>query len=248
MCFSSQSIECMVARLDVSPEIMPGLTELLDDAERDRANRFVFKRDRFRYIVGRARLRQALSARLGVRPVAVELVYGKRGKPMLASRYASSDLRFNLSHSEDMAIYAFSVGREIGIDVEAVRTVPDADAIAARYFSPREYRAYLNLNLRDKAQGFFNCWTRKEAFIKALGDGFYHPLDRFDVSLAPGEPAKILRVEEASGDHCGWRIENLSPAPGFVAAVVVEDPSSCDLTRNIFPEIGFGHDRPYIYQ
>ena len=248
MCFSSQSIECMVARLDVRPEIIPALVELLDDAERDRANRFVFKRDRFRYIVGRARLRQGLSARLGLRPEAVELVYGKRGKPMLASQFASLDLRFNLSHSEDIAIYAFSVGREIGIDVEAVRMVPDADAIAARFFSPREYEAYLNLNLRDRAQGFFNCWTRKEAFIKALGDGLYYPLDRFDVSLAPGEPAKILRVEKTPGDHCGWRVENLSPAPGFVAAVVVEDPSSRDRSSNIFPVIGLNQDRPYVYQ
>jgi len=88
--------------------------------------------------------------------------------------------------------------------------------------SRRENEAYLAVDPRDKPFGFFNCWTRKEAFIKALGDGLHHPLDRFDVSLAPGEPAMILRVENTPGEHCGWRVESFSPAPGFVAAVVTE--------------------------
>jgi 4'-phosphopantetheinyl transferase len=159
---------------------------------------------------------------LGVRPESVELTYGAHGKPTVSRRFADADLRFNVSHSEDVAVYAFALGREIGVDVEAVRVIPDADNIAARFFSRRENEAYLALDPRDRPLGFFNCWTRKEAFIKALGDGLYHPLDRFDVSLAPGEPAKILRVESKSGDHCGWCLDSFSPAPGFVAAVVTE--------------------------
>jgi 4'-phosphopantetheinyl transferase len=95
--------------------------------------------------------------------------------------------------------------------------------IAARFFSRRENAAYQALDPRDKPIAFFNCWTRKEAFIKALGDGLYHPLDRFDVSLAPGEPARILRVDDTPGEACGWRLESFCPAPGFVAAVVTED-------------------------
>lgn len=223
-CFSNQSVEVLVARLDGGSEIIPTLVKLLDNAERDRASRFVFERDRFRFIVGRARLRQLLSARLGVRPEAVEFAYGRRGKPALASACADSNLRFNVSHSEDVAVYAFTYGREIGVDVEAIRPLTDADDIASRFFSRCEYEIYLALDACDRPLGFFNCWTRKEAFIKALGDGLYYPLDSFDVSLAPNDPARILRVESTPGDECAWWMDSFSPAPRFVAAVVIENP------------------------
>ena len=216
------AIEVATARLDLAPEPIAELARLLSDAERQRAGRFAFDRDRRRFTVARAQLRQLLAARLGVQPQSVELTYSAYGKPALAQRFADSKLCFNVSHSEDVAVYAFSWGREIGIDVEAVRVIGDADDIAARFFSRVENEAYRALDARDKPLGFFNCWTRKEAFIKAIGDGLFHPLDRFDVSLAPGEPAMILRVESTSGDDCGWRMESFSPAPGFVGAVVIE--------------------------
>ena len=108
------------------------------------------------------------------------------------------------------------------MDVEAVRTLEDADAIAARFFSARENGVYRALDPREKPLGFFNCWTRKEAFIKAIGDGLYRPLDSFDVSLAPGDLPRMLRVDHIPGDSCGWRLESFSPAEGFVAAVVTE--------------------------
>jgi 4'-phosphopantetheinyl transferase len=219
---TDDAIEVVVTRLDAEPDVARASAALLSDAERQRAARFAFERDRRRFTVARARLRQLLGARLGVQPDSVELTYGAHGKPALARRFADSGLRFNVSHAEDIAVYAFSLGREIGIDVETVRMIRDADDIAARFFSRRENEDYLALDSRDKPLGFFNCWTRKEAFIKALGDGLYHPLDRFDVSLAPGEPAEILRVESTSGDDCGWRMEGFSPAPGFVAAIVSE--------------------------
>jgi 4'-phosphopantetheinyl transferase len=225
MCLSNNSMEILVACLDVEPQVTRSLVALLNDGERDRASRFVFERDRFRFTVGRARLRQLLSARLGVRPESVELVYGRHGKPALATFYANLDLRFNVSHSEDVAVYALSYGREIGVDVEAVRAIPDAEEIAARFFSHRENDEYRALDPRDRPLGFFNCWTRKEALIKAIGDGLCYPLDHFDVSLAPGEPEKILRIGDTQGDECGWSLESFSPAPGFVAAVVAENVS-----------------------
>jgi 4'-phosphopantetheinyl transferase len=219
---ASDALEIVVARLDVGLEAVRASATLLSDAERSRASRFAFDRDRRRYTVARARLRRLLSARLGVRPESVEFVYGAYGKPALATRFADSDLRFNLSHADDVAVYAIASGREVGIDVEAVREIPDADDIAARLFSRYEKEAYLALDPRHKPLGFFNCWTRKEAFIKALGEGLCHPLDRFDVSVAPGDPARILRVGAKSGDDCGWRMQSFSPAPGFVAAVASE--------------------------
>jgi len=157
-----------------------------------------------------------------VRPESVELVYGARGKPALANSGRNS-LRFNLSHRDDLAVYALSWGCDVGIDVEAIRPLPDADAVAARFFSRPEHAAYRALDPRDRPLGFFQCWTRKEAFIKALGDGLSHPLDSFDVSLAPGAPAEFLRVEAVPGDDRGWRLASFFPAAGFVAAVVAEE-------------------------
>ncbi len=220
--FADHRIQVVVARLDLGVEAVRASAALLSDAERQRAARFARHRDRRRFIIARSRLRQLLGDRLDMRPESIELVYGQRGKPALARCFADSGLRFNVSHCNDVAVYAFSSGREIGIDVEAVRLMRDADDIAARFFSPREYEAYLALDPRDRPLGFFNCWTRKEAFIKALGDGLYHPLDRFDVSLAPEAPARILRVESTAGDRCGWCMESFSPVPGFVAAIVTE--------------------------
>jgi 4'-phosphopantetheinyl transferase len=198
--------------------------KLLSEGERQRAARFARERDRRRYIVARAELRRLLGARLHERPEAIEFVYGRRGKPALAPRFAASGLRFNLSHCEDVAVYAFARAREVGVDVEVVRPLPDADGIAARFFSRNENLAYLALASADRSQGFFNCWTRKEAFIKALGGGLHIPLRRFEVSLAPGEPARLLRVGRRPGDRCGWRLIGLQPAPGLTGAVVVRAP------------------------
>src|SRR6266704_1598374 len=205
--FTDDEVEVIVARPDVGSEAVSASAQLLTDRERQRAARFAFEPDRRRFIVARALLRQLLAARLGVRPEAIELAAAARGKPALAGCLAASDLRFNVSHCKDVAVYAFSSGREVGIDVEAVRELPDADDVAARWFSRQEYATYRTLE---------------------LGDGLFHPLDRFDVSLAPGEPARILRVEDVPGDRCRWRLEGFSPVPGFVAAVVAERPIEDD--------------------
>jgi 4'-phosphopantetheinyl transferase len=215
------AIDVVVTRPATGCEAARAAAALLSAAERQRASRFLFESDRDRYIVARACLRQLLAARLGTRPESVELVYGAGGKPALAPWSADTELHFNLSHSDGLTIYAFAQGREIGIDVEAVRLMRHADDMAARFFSPHEHRAYQALDPCDRPLGFFQCWTRKEAFIKARGDGLSYPLARFDVSLAPREPAKILRVEDTPGDRCGWRLASWSPAPGFVAAVVI---------------------------
>jgi 4'-phosphopantetheinyl transferase len=222
------AIEVVVTDLDAGCDAVRASTALLSEAERRRARRFACDRDRRRFIVARAGLRRLLAARLGVQPESITLVYGARGKPALAPRFADSNLRFNVSHCDDVAVSAVACGREVGIDVEAICEVPGADDIAARFFSRRENEAYRALAPRDRRLGFLNCWTRKEAFIKALGDGLHYPLDRFDVSLAPGEPARILRVEDTTGESCGWRLESFTPTPGHVAALVAEDRSAGD--------------------
>jgi len=219
-----EGIDVVAARLPVEADAVRASASVLSGAERHRANRFVLDRDRRRFIARRARLRRLLGERLGVPPASVELAYGPRGKPALAPRFNGSGLRFNLSHCGDFAVYAFSFRMAIGIDVEAIRIVDEADHIAATSFSRREQDMYRGLGVGDKPLGFLHCWTRKEAFVKAIGTGLSHPLDSFDVSMAPGEPARILRVGNTDGD-CGWRIGSFFPAPGFVAAIVNEMPS-----------------------
>ncbi len=216
------AFEVMTAWLDVDAAALGAAVALLCATERQRARRFAFDRERRRFIVARARLRQLLAARLGVRPESVELDYGAHGKPVLAGRHADSELHFNLSHCEDVAVYAFTHRRDIGIDVEAVRVLCDADDIAARFFSRRENQAYRALEVCDRPLGFFNCWTRKEAFVKALGDGLSHPLHRFDVSLAPGAPARILSTDGIAVNDNEWTVHSFAPSPGFVAAVVTK--------------------------
>src|SRR6185503_5297431 len=178
----------------------------LCEAERGRAARCRFDRDRRRFIVARARLRQLLAARLGVRPESVEFAYGSNGKPALAQRFGGTGLSFSLSHCDELALYAFSRARAVGIDVEAIRVVREADDIAARFFSRRENRAYRALAPGERPLGFLRCWTRKEALVKALGGGLSMPLARLDVSRTPP----------------GWRLCSFSPLPGFIAAAAVQ--------------------------
>jgi 4'-phosphopantetheinyl transferase len=219
---SEDAVEVIATNLDPAAKGITALAELLSDSERERARRFVYERDRRRFIVGRGRLRELLAERLGVLPKSLEFTYGAHGKPALAPRFADSNLRFNVSHSQDLALYAVAVGREVGIDVEAVRRLPDADEIAERFFSPHENEAYRALDPWDRPLGFFNCWTRKEAFVKALGEGLSHPLHSFEVTLGPRQAARFLRIGNALGSNCGWRVRGFCPATGFVAAVVSE--------------------------
>jgi 4'-phosphopantetheinyl transferase len=216
------AVEIVMARLDVEADTVDALAACLPDEERQRASHFHFERDRRRFIVARAHLRQLLAARLGIQPRSVEFAYGPFGKPGLAAASAAMDWRFNVSHSRDIAVFAFCHGREVGIDIEAIHPMRDAETVAAHFFSRREHDAYLALHPRDREMGFFNCWTRKEAFIKAIGDGLRYPLDHFDVSLAPEEPARILRVANMDGNDCGWSLRSFSPLAGYVTALVIE--------------------------
>ncbi|HUF19915.1 MAG TPA: 4'-phosphopantetheinyl transferase superfamily protein [Burkholderiales bacterium] len=214
----------MTTRLDAEPETVRALARWLSAGEQQRADRYVLERDRRRFIVARARLRQLLAARLSTRPQLVELVYGEHGKPALAPQSGDTDWRFSVSHSDELAVFAFAREQEVGIDIEAIREIPDADAIVFGFFSPRERQAYLALGPEQKTLGFFNCWTRKEALLKALGRGLSAALDDFDVSLAPDEPAQILSLDDRPGSASGWCLDSFSPSPGFVAAVATRCP------------------------
>ena len=219
-----ESVSVFTSGLSVPEDDVVAAWALLSPEERDRADRFAFRSDRNRFVVSRAGLRHLLGERLGMTPESVQFSYGKFGKPALANQPGDSDLRFNVSHSGDLVVYALADGREIGVDVEAIAAMEDRDDVATHCFSKAEQDAYLALAESERTQGFFNCWTRKEALVKAIGDGMNFPLDAFDVTLAPGEPAKILSLGSTPGYECGWEIYAFSPEPGFAAAVVIEQP------------------------
>jgi 4'-phosphopantetheinyl transferase len=220
-------LEVVACGLDVAPYAHDALAVLLSQAESQRAQRFIREQDRRRFVVARARLRELLGARLGVRPRDVEFAYGAHGKPALAPG-GDPGLCFNVSHCGSLAVYGFAEGRAIGVDVEAVRAMRDQDDIARRFFSPRESAAYFAVAPLERPLAFFNCWTRKEAFIKAIGDGLHYPLDSFAVSLRPDEPARILRVGDKFGKDCGWQLYSFSPVRGFVSAIVVEHTNAAE--------------------
>jgi 4'-phosphopantetheinyl transferase len=216
--------EIVVLRPAVNERAARTAQPLLSPGERRRAARYFRAADRFRYVEVCARRRLLLAARLGIPFEEVDIVAGTHGKPALAAG-APVDLRFNTSHSGDLAAFAFAVGREVGIDIEACRPAPDLDTVADQVLSDAERSAYHRLGPSDRPLAFYQAWTRKEAFAKADGRGLSLSLDGFDVSLGPHEPARILRVGTTPGDRCGWRLWSFSPAPGFVGALVMADRS-----------------------
>lgn len=210
------------ARLDVPPTRAERLLGLLARDERERAERFHFQRDRDRFIAARGLLRSILGGYLNVEPGSLRFDYGARGKPSLAPEHNPEGLRFNVSHSQGVALFAVARGRELGVDVERVSARVACEEIAARFFSARESARLFELPEGLRAEAFFNCWTRKEAYIKARGEGLALPLDLFDVSLVPGEPAALLENRIAPEEVSRWSLLELTPWPRFAAAIAVE--------------------------
>jgi 4'-phosphopantetheinyl transferase len=202
------------------------LDEALSLDDRARADRFRFESDRRKFCVARASLRLILARYLKTKPGRLQIDAGDYGKPHFADKRSSQGLRFNLSHSNELALIAVTRDREVGIDIEFIRTDFATDEVAGHFFSPVEVERFRNLPEEVKTQSFFNCWTRKEAYIKARGEGLYCPLDQFDVSLAPGEPAALLNSRIDSGEISRWSFVELFPEPGYAATLAVEGQSS----------------------
>jgi 4'-phosphopantetheinyl transferase len=198
------------------------LLQLLAPDERDRAGRFHFQKDRDHFIIARGTLRTILGLYLQAKPQELRFVYSAYGKPALAPDNEAARLRFNVTHSHELALYAVTLGRELGIDVEHLREDMACHEIAERFFSRGEVQALSALPASQRTLGFFNCWTRKEAYIKARGQGLSLPLDNFDVSLAPGEPAALLRTRDDEQEALRWSLRDLNPGSGYAAALAVE--------------------------
>lgn len=211
-------------RLEQPGPLLGRLRALLDAGEAGRAERFHFARDRDRFVVARGVLRVLLGSYLGVGPETLGFAYNPFGKPSLRHGEAAPPLRFNLSHSHGLALYAFARDRELGVDVERVRAEFASEEVAESFFSAREAGALRGLGPALRTAAFFNCWTRKEAYIKAVGEGLSRPLESFTVSLTPGEPAALLSVEGDPAETRRWSLMELEPAPGYAAALAAERP------------------------
>jgi len=212
--------------LDRAEQALATSLDVLSEDESARAARFFFEKDRRSFIHCRSTLRVLLGRYLRTAPDCLEFCYNGFGKPELAVLPPMFPLRFNVSHSSDWALIVMTREHRIGVDIEQVRQLEHIDDLARNSFSQYELDVYQQLPDEQRTQAFFHAWTRKEAFIKACGEGLSRPLSDFDVSLAPQDPVQLLRV---AGDRTAarrWTLSALEPAVGYVGAVAVERPDT----------------------
>jgi 4'-phosphopantetheinyl transferase len=212
--------------VDLPGEEIAALYPLLDAEERARSMRFRFARDRDRFIARRGRLRHLLGSYLGEAARDIVFRHNDYGKPQI---FGDDGLQFSLSHSHGVALCALAWDRAVGCDLEWRNRELASREIADRLFSARERSDLHRLPSHQWIDGFYNCWTRKEAFVKAIGQGLCYPLASFDVSVTPGEAADLL---SCVGD---WSIDAFSPRSGFQAAVVVEGAAQPVRFRGTIP-------------
>ncbi|MGB8953584.1 MAG: 4'-phosphopantetheinyl transferase superfamily protein [Candidatus Aminicenantales bacterium] len=183
--------------------------------------RYDFKRESF--LASHILLRILLSIYLDRDQGEIEIGFNPWGKPVLIEKSGRNALHFSLSRANELAVFAFSRNRQVGIDLEILRPIPEAEDIIEHYFSDYEKEVFKTVQPERLSEVFLRCWTRKEAYIKAKGTGLSMPLDHFDVSVAAGQPAALLKVKDDPAEAARWRLLDLHPAPGCVAALAVEE-------------------------
>lgn len=214
----SDEIHVWRSHLDRPAAQLDQLYSTLSEDERIRAQRFHFERDRQHFIAARGVLRAILGRYLEREPVELEFDYSPKGKPALAD--ANSSLEFNVSHSNGLALYAVTRDRPLGVDLEYLRPLPNANRLAQRFFSPGEYAILTSLPTEFQQIAFFKGWTRKEAYLKATGEGL-GGLQGVEVTLTPDEPPVLLRLPSDVPPQ-NWRLYDLAPHPNYIGALAVE--------------------------
>jgi 4'-phosphopantetheinyl transferase len=216
---SSNDVHIWRARLDQPPDQAAFLATILSKDEQIKAGRFYYARDRSRFIVGRAILRILLSRYLALSPNNVGFIYKQCGKPILVEDINGIDLQFNLSHSSDLILYAFTRYRELGVDLEYQRFLPDMKELVSKHFSQAEYAKWSKMPTFQQEETFFLWWTRKEAFLKAKGDGLFQPLNSIEVFTEAD-----VEIRSGFGDGTSdevWSCVSLVPLPGYLASLVI---------------------------
>jgi 4'-phosphopantetheinyl transferase len=213
-------VEVWAAWLDLNAEEAAALWTILSREEQERARRFASERDRGRFAAARGLLRTILGNRLSIEPRGIEFGYSANGKPFLMGGFAGTGLQFNLSHSGGLAVFALGRRGLVGVDVEQVRPVPNLSPLAERFFSAREYAEIQRLSGEEAQRGFFRIWTRKEAWLKATGQGITGPLKSVEVLGSSGDVEVRAEPRDGTGEQ-RLRLYDLAPAPGFVGALAV---------------------------
>jgi 4'-phosphopantetheinyl transferase len=215
-------IHIWTASLEQDDKIISLLIRMLSGDEIDKAYSYRFQKDTRNQIASRGILRSILGFYLSVDPRDLKFEYGKNGKPYLTTSSSDKQILFNVSHSGNRVVYAFSENHEIGIDIEIIREIPEISLIADKYFSKYEIGILNSLPAGSHKEAFFNCWTRKEAFIKASGDGFLKPLDAFDVPFESSESEGILKIDGSRDEAELWTLKGFNAAPGYASAFAIK--------------------------
>jgi 4'-phosphopantetheinyl transferase len=223
-CLGKDEVHVWSAWLGADPLRLCDLETLLSKEERNRANQFYFVEDRNRFITGRGLLRTILSRYLKEKPEGLQFQNTYYGKPKLDPTIhpRAALTRFNLAHSKQLVLFALANEREIGIDVEYVRNDVDVEALVTQFFARNEAAKLRSLPAFRRHEAFFRCWTRKEAYIKARGEGLSMPLDRFEVSFLPDEPVALLKSADDANEVRRWSIKDIAVGPEYMAALAVE--------------------------
>ena len=217
LALGQETLHVWSGRLDVDATALEAYALVLSDDELARANRFRFDKDRTHFVVTRGVLRYLLGAYIHVPAQEVAFGYGQKGKPKLAN--PETGVCFNVSHSHGMGAWAFGLNRSVGIDVEYVKRSVNIEAVGKRFFSDNEWVQLCHLPEAERRNSFFRCWTRKEAFVKALGDGLTFSFKAFDVTI--GDMSQVQHIEGVH-DPQNWLLKTFKPAPDYVGALAVE--------------------------
>jgi 4'-phosphopantetheinyl transferase len=219
---NDDEVHVWCATLDAEAPQLEFFWQTLSQDEMARAKGFYSEQDRRRFVMARGLFRLILSRYLDTEPGQLRFFYSPYGKPVLADSLGRGALNFNLAHSGGLVLYAITCNRAIGVDVERMRTDFAYQELVGRFFSPRERRILRGLPPDTRCEAFFSGWTRKEAYLKARGDGLGYPPDQVEVSLGPGEPARLLSIGGDYQEACRWSLQTLGPLPGYAAALAVE--------------------------
>ncbi len=216
------SSEVHIHRIDINSakHFIPQLEQTLTAEEKSRILKFIFEKDRIIQTLSRAILKDILGRYLSIKPAGVSILNDEYGKPFIDHTLNPDNITFNLSHSGNMILYAVSRNRNVGIDVELIKEIDSIDDLIKQNFSQDETGTLLQLTGRDKTDAFYSCWTRKEAYVKAMGKGLSYPLDKFTVSVFHGEDNSLLHDE--NNDVSQWTLKEIPSYPGYAAAAAVE--------------------------
>ncbi|HEX4265668.1 MAG TPA: 4'-phosphopantetheinyl transferase superfamily protein [Verrucomicrobiae bacterium] len=221
---AGSEIHVWATTLSVPAETISEFATTLSSDEVARAGKFKFEKHRNRYIAGRGALRKILGQYLQTPSADLRFTQSTNGKPVLAEDFASAGIHFNLAHSDDLALVAVTRLGAVGVDVERIRPVKEMDHLVARFFSPSENEAFQKVSENEKPAAFFNLWTRKEALLKATGEGITRSLSLVEVSFLPDKPAQLLAISGNAIKAASWSLRELSPATGFTGAIAIEAP------------------------